>query len=45
MNNKNVLRNLTTLTISVFADPSTGAIASLGVGESQIANLPRSKRG
>jgi biopolymer transport protein ExbD len=40
LNNKNVLRNLNTLTISVFADPSTGAIASLGVGESQIANLP-----
>jgi biopolymer transport protein ExbD len=40
LNSKNVLKNLNTLTISVFADPSSGVIASLGVGESQIANLP-----
>ena len=39
LSNKNPLKNLNTLTISVFADPRTGAIASLGVGESQVPGL------
>jgi biopolymer transport protein ExbD len=39
LNNKNPLKNISTLTISVFADPRTGAIASLGVGESQVPSL------
>jgi biopolymer transport protein ExbD len=38
-NNTNPIQGLNTLTISVFADPRTGAIASLGVGESQVASL------
>jgi len=39
LNNKNPLKNISTLTISVFADPSSGGIASLGVGESQVPSL------
>ncbi len=38
LSNKNPLKNLTTLTISVFADPN-GAIASLRVGESDVPGL------
>jgi biopolymer transport protein ExbD len=34
--NKNLISGFNTLTISVFADPKTGAIASLGVGETQV---------
>ncbi|MEN6458314.1 MAG: biopolymer transporter ExbD [Thermoguttaceae bacterium] len=39
LDNKNPLKIVSTLTISVFADPKTGAIASLGIGETQIPSL------
>jgi biopolymer transport protein ExbD len=38
-NNTNPIQGLNTLTISVFADPRTGTIAGLGVGESQVSSL------
>jgi len=37
--NTNPVQGLNTLTISVFADPTTGAISGLGVGESQVSGL------
>ena len=37
--NTNPVQGVNTLTISVFADPQTGAIKSLGVGETQVAGL------
>ena len=37
--NVNPVQGVNTLTISVFADPKTGAIASLGVGETQVTGL------
>lgn len=40
LKNTDPLAKINTLTISIFADPKTGAIASLGVGESQIPTLP-----
>ncbi len=39
LENKSPLSGVTTLTISVFADPNTGDIASLGVGESQVPSI------
>lgn len=38
-NNPNPIQGLNTLTISVIADPATGDVSGLGVGESQVANL------
>jgi biopolymer transport protein ExbD len=38
-NNKNPVQGVNTLTISVFADPKTGAIQSLGVGETPVTGL------
>jgi biopolymer transport protein ExbD len=38
-NNTNPVQGVNTLTISVFADPKTGAIQSLGVGETQVSGL------
>ena len=35
--NKNPVTGVNTLTISVFADPKSGQIASLGVGETHVA--------
>jgi biopolymer transport protein ExbD len=37
--NRNPVIGVNTLTISVFADPRTGEIASLGVGESNVPGL------
>ena len=37
--NTNPVQGVTTLTISVFADSQTGAIKSLGVGETQVSGL------
>ena len=37
--NTNPVQGVTTLTISVFADSHTGAIKSLGVGETQVSGL------
>ena len=37
--NTNPVQGVNTLTISVFADSQTGAIKSLGVGETQVAGL------
>ncbi len=37
--NTNPVQGVNTLTISVFADPQTGAIKSLGVGETQVSGL------
>ncbi len=37
--NTNPVQGVNTLTISVFADPQSGAIKSLGVGETQVAGL------
>jgi biopolymer transport protein ExbD len=37
--NTNPVQGVNTLTISVFADPKTGAIQSLGVGETQVPGL------
>jgi biopolymer transport protein ExbD len=39
VNNKNPVQGVNTLTITVFADPKTGGIQSLGVGEVQVANV------
>ena len=39
LENKNPVQGVNTLTISVFADPKTGEIASLGVGESQVPGI------
>jgi biopolymer transport protein ExbD len=37
--NTNPVQGVNTLTISVFANPKTGEIKSLGLGESQVASL------
>ena len=37
--NINPVQGLNTLTISVFADPKTGSISGLGIGESQVPSL------
>ena len=37
--NTNPVQGVTTLTISVFADSQTGAIKSLGVGETQVPSI------
>jgi biopolymer transport protein ExbD len=37
--NTNPVQGVNTLTISVFADPKTGDIAGLGVGETQVPGL------
>jgi biopolymer transport protein ExbD len=37
--NKNPVTGVNTLTISVFADPKNGQIASLGVGETQVPGI------
>jgi biopolymer transport protein ExbD len=37
--NKNPVQGVNTLTISVFADPKTGEISSLGVGESPVPGI------
>jgi biopolymer transport protein ExbD len=37
--NTNPVQGVSTLTISVFADPQTGAIKSLGVGETHVPSL------
>jgi biopolymer transport protein ExbD len=39
LNNKNPVQGVNTLTISVFADPKTGMIQSLGVGETQVTGV------
>ena len=39
LENKNPVIGVNTLTISVFADPRSGEIASLGVGESQVPGV------
>jgi biopolymer transport protein ExbD len=39
LKNTNPLSGVNTLTISVFADPKTGDIAGLGVGEAPVANV------
>jgi biopolymer transport protein ExbD len=39
LNNTNPVQGVNTLTISVFANPKTGDIASLGVGETQVTGL------
>jgi biopolymer transport protein ExbD len=39
LTNKNPVQGVNTLTISVFADPKTGDIASLGVGETQVPGI------
>jgi biopolymer transport protein ExbD len=39
LNNKNPVQGVNTLTITVFADPATGNIASLGVGETQVPSI------
>jgi biopolymer transport protein ExbD len=39
LNNPNPVQGVNTLTISVFADPKTGTIQSLGVGESQVPGI------
>ena len=39
LENKNPVQGVNTLTISVFADPATGEIASLGIGESQVPGI------
>jgi biopolymer transport protein ExbD len=38
-NNTNPIQGINTLTISVFADPKTGSISGLGVGEGQVPSL------
>ncbi len=38
-NDTNPIQGLNTLTISVIADPKTGNISSLGIGESQVPSL------
>ena len=38
-NNTNPVQGVNTLTISVFANPKTGTIASLGVGETQVPGI------
>jgi len=37
--NTNPVQGVNTLTISVFADPQSGTIKSLGVGETQVSGL------
>jgi biopolymer transport protein ExbD len=37
--NTNPVTGISTLTISVFANPATGLIESLGVGEAQVPNV------
>ena len=39
VNNTNPVQGVNTLTISVFANPKTGAIESLGVGETQVPGI------
>jgi biopolymer transport protein ExbD len=39
VDNKNPVTGLNTLTISVFANPNTGMIDSLGVGETQVPSI------
>jgi len=39
LENLNPVQGVNTLTISVFADPNTGTISSLGVGETQVSGL------
>jgi biopolymer transport protein ExbD len=39
LNNTNPVAGVNTLTISVFADPKTGEIASLGLGESSVPSV------
>ena len=39
VNNTNPIQGLNTLTISIFADPKTGNISGLGVGETQVPSL------
>jgi biopolymer transport protein ExbD len=39
VNNPNPVQGVNTLTISVFANPKTGSIESLGVGESQVTGI------
>ena len=39
LNNTNPVQGVNTLTISVFADPKTGTIDSLGVGETQVPGI------
>ena len=39
LNDKSPVEGVNTLTISVFADPKTGLIQSLGVGETSVSGL------
>lgn len=39
LNNTNPVEGVNTLTITVFADPATGDIASLGIGETQVPSI------
>ena len=39
LKNTNPVQGVNTLTISVFADPKTGKIGSLGVGETQVSGI------
>ena len=39
LDNKSPVQGVNTLTISVFADPETGEIMSLGIGETQVSGL------
>jgi biopolymer transport protein ExbD len=39
LSNKNPVQGVNTLTISVFADPKTGTILSLGVGETGVPSI------
>jgi biopolymer transport protein ExbD len=40
LKNKNPLEGVTSLTISVLADPRTGTITSLGIGENNQTQIP-----
>jgi biopolymer transport protein ExbD len=44
LNNANPVQGVNTLTISVYADPKTGSIQSLGVGETQVTDIPDLKK-
>lgn len=39
-NNKNPVQGVNTLTITAFADPQTGLITSLGLGETMLPSIP-----
>ena len=45
VNNNNPVQGVNTLTISVFANSKTGAIESLGVGETQVQGLDALRTG